>query len=300
MNYDIVNFIEEWGEGVKLLTRKRILASATAVVLLAGTVLAFRGNFALEQNLYVVSSDELPSGFDGFRIAHISDLHNTQMATHNERLLEMLRSAKPDVIAITGDLVDSRKTNLAVALHFVSEAVKIAPCYYVTGNHETRIDEYEQLKARIIRVGAVVLEDTKVKIWRKGETITLAGLNDPGMYKENLYVENKDVVDRKLSTLCANDDGYTVLLSHRPEMFETYARYDLNLVLCGHAHGGQIRLPQIGGLFAPGQGFLPAYDAGEFSRADTTMIISRGIGNSIFPIRINNPPELVIVQLQGL
>jgi predicted MPP superfamily phosphohydrolase len=209
----------------------------------------------------------------------------------------MLRAAQPDIIAITGDLIDSRHTDVALALDFAAEAVKIAPCYYVTGNHESRLEEeYAQLKAGLLAVGVVVLENDSVTLERDGETIRLLGVQDPAFEADYWTLFPEDVMDKNLAAL-SQGEGFRLLLSHRPEYMDMYARYSIDLVLSGHAHGGQFRLPWIGGLYAPGQGLFPEYDAGMFSVEGTQMIVSRGIGNSAFPLRFNNRPEVVLITL---
>ena len=122
--------------------KKIIVLAVVAVILLAVVIWTAWGNTALELNTYTISSDRLPGAFDGYRIAHVSDLHNTEMGKDNEKLLDMLREADPDIIAITGDLIDSRNTDIDVALQFTKAAMEIAPCYYVTGNHEARVQLY--------------------------------------------------------------------------------------------------------------------------------------------------------------
>ena len=127
--------------------------------------------------------------------------------------------------------------------------------------------------------------------------ITLMGISDPSFATDYLLGDSRAVAARAIKDLQNETDGYTVLLSHRPELFDTYVSAGVDLVFSGHAHGGQFRIPFIGGLIAPNQGFFPEYDAGQFHRENTTMIVSRGVGNSILPVRINNPPELVVVEL---
>ena len=278
--------------------RTSIILAVVAAILFALIAWIIWGNTALELNTYTISSSKLPQSFDGYRIAHVSDLHNAEMGKDNEKLLTMLRDADPDMIAITGDLVDSRNNDIEVALQFVREAVKIAPCYYVTGNHEARISEYDELKAGMEAAGVTVLEDAQTEISLTGEFIRLIGVNDPSYQTDYLFGDAKTVMNTKLEELHTEQDRFTILLSHRPELFETYVDHDLDLVLSGHAHGGQFRLPFVGGLVAPNQGFFPEYDAGLYSMNHTNMIVSRGIGNSILPFRFNNRPEVIIIELK--
>ena len=271
--------------------------AVVAVILTALVIWTVWSNTALELNTYTISSPRLPESFDGFRIAHISDLHNAELGKGNEKLLAMLRDTKPDIIAITGDLIDSRNTNVKIALEFVQGAVKIAPCYYVTGNHEARVKEYGELKAGMEAAGVIVLEDARVEISLESETIALIGVNDPSFQTDYLFGDSKSVINDKLAELHTDSDRYTVLLSHRPELFNTYADHSIDLILSGHAHGGQFRLPFVGGLAAPNQGLCPRYDVGLYKKENTNMLVSRGIGNSIIPFRINNRPEIVLIEL---
>jgi predicted MPP superfamily phosphohydrolase len=279
--------------------KKFIFLAVAAAVLVALVIWIAWGNTALELNTYTISSSKLPQSFDGYRIAHVSDLHNTEMGKDNEKLLAMLRDADPDMIAITGDLIDSRNTDIEVALKFVREAVKIAPCYYVTGNHEARVNEYGELKAGMETAGVTVLEDVRTEISMEGATITLIGVNDPSYQTDYLFGDSETVLNTKLEELHTEDGEFTVLLSHRPELFDAYTDHGIDLVLSGHAHGGQFRLPFIGGLVAPNQGFFPEYDAGIYTEGNTNMLVSRGIGNSILPFRINNRPEVILIELQA-
>ena len=279
---------------------KRIIALAvTIAVLIALAIWTAWGNTALELNYLTISSERLPKEFNGYSIAHVSDLHNAEMGNGNEKLLDMLKKAKPDIIAITGDLIDSRNTDIDVALQFVEAAMEIAPCYYVTGNHEARVSEYSELRKGLRERGAIVLEDEGADIELSGEAITLFGVNDPSFQTDYLFGDAEAVMKKKLQNISRREDDFTILLSHRPELFEVYADSDVDLVLSGHAHGGQFRLPFVGGLIAPNQGFFPKYDAGLYAEENTNMVVSRGIGNSILPFRFNNRPEVILIQLQS-
>jgi len=242
----------------------------------------------------------LPNSFSGLRIAHVSDLHNAGFGRGNSKLLMKLKAEKPDIIVITGDLADSRRTDIDTAVGFAKEAMEIAPIYYVTGNHEARLKEYETLETGLTDAGVVVLRDKIHIIERGSEEILLVGLDDPGFtLKSDWFNEKQAMVNTRLKNLKAGRNAFTVLLSQRPELFETYVENNIDLVLSGHTHGGQIRLPVIGAVVVPDQGFFPKYDAGLFKSGNTNMIISRGLGNSLIPIRINCRPELVIVTLES-
>lgn len=234
---------------------------------------------------YDVRLSRLPEAFDGFSIALISDLHG-QVA---QSLLEQLRACRPELIAVTGDLIDSGKPKTAAALSFLREALAIAPCFFVPGNHESSLPAYPRIREGLQQLGMTVLEDRAVSFHRGSSEIWLQGLADPG------FPGGEDRMERALAAMCGND-RFRLLLSHRPEYFPMYARYGVDLTLSGHAHGGQIRLPGVNGLFAPGQGFFPKWAGGVYQEANSTLIVSRGLSHCP-PLRIGNPTELVSITL---
>ena len=282
------------------MNRKKRVLFVVVFVLVVLIVWTLWGNTALEVNEYEVVSDRIPQGFEGFRIAQVSDLHNAEFGEGNEKLIQLLSQTDPDVIVITGDLIDSRHTDIEIALDFARQAVKIAPVYYVSGNHEARVREYEDLKMGLAEAGVVILEIQKAQITREGESITLMGIDDPSFQEDYLFGDSESVARQAIENLQNESDEYTILLSHRPELFDLYVDTGMDLVFSGHAHGGQFRLPFVGGLVAPNQGFFPKFDEGRFTEENTTMIVSRGVGNSIIPIRFNNRPEIVLVTLRNM
>lgn len=280
----------------KFLKSKKIWIAI--VILLVTVIWIAWGNTALELNAYTISSNKLPESFSGYRIAHVSDLHNAEFGENNALLLEMLKEAEPDMIAITGDLVDSYHTDIQVGIEFAQQTAQIAPTYYVTGNHEARISEYDELEKGLEAAGVVILKNESVELEKDGEYITLIGVNDPSFKTDYLFGDSISVMDANLEEISENAGEYTLLLSHRPELFKVYVANDMDLVLSGHAHGGQFRLPFLGGVIAPNQGFFPEYDAGLYVEDDTNMIVSRGLGNSLFPFRVNNRPEVILIELE--
>ena len=259
------------------------------VLILALVIWLLWANTAIEVNEWTIESADIPEQFGGFRIAQVSDLHNTEFGRDNERLLKLLRESEPDIIVITGDLIDSRNTDLQIALAFAEKAVQIAPCYYVSGNHESRISGGAALRQGLLDAGVTVLEDRSVTLERSGGALTLVGLADPDF--RGPFVAG-------LREMTGQQEGCTILLSHRPEYFELYADCGVDLVFSGHAHGGQVRLPFVGGLIAPGQGLFPEYDSGLYRKGDTVMLVSRGLGNSIVPLRVNDRPEILVAVLK--
>lgn len=272
---------------MKKILHKKILILILIIIILIP--------FCLYQNKHLVittytyESEKLGAELDGYRIVQISDLHNAEFGKENKKLLETIRSCSPDIIVITGDLVDSNHTNVERAVAFVKEAVKIAPVYYVTGNHEYWLDpsENEHMMQGILAAGAYDLDDEAVRIEKGDSSFLLVGLDDQHLSDETL----KNLLQEQKNEL-------SIVLAHEPQYLQNYANAEADLVLTGHAHGGQIRLPFVGGIVAPDQGFLPEYTSGQYNSADTEMIVSRGLGNSIIPVRLLNYPEVVCVELR--
>ncbi len=279
----------------KILTSVLAAAAALLIALAAWTVW---GNVTVGVTRRTVKSDRLPAAFNGYKIALVSDVHNAEFGKNNSRLLALIKQEAPDMIAITGDLIDPRKNDLRKAQTLVRGLTEIAPCYYVTGNNEALLvgEEYAALEKVLLDAGVTVLRDRAAELVKNGESVWLAGLDDPDFTDRNTAVQ-KDMLQTRLRRL-EPPEGYRILLSHRPETFEAYAAEGIDLAFTGHTHGGQFRLPFIGGIAAPNQGLFPKYDAGVFTKNSTTMIVSRGIGNSVIPVRFNNRPEIVLVTLQ--
>ncbi|HPW53072.1 MAG TPA: metallophosphoesterase [Erysipelotrichaceae bacterium] len=276
--------------------KKKIILSIILLVTILITIWTIWGNLTVGVTRYAVVSDRIPEAFDDYKIAVISDLHNAEFGKENESIVEKVRKENPDIIVMTGDLVDSNKIDIDIAITLVKQLMEIAPCYYVTGNHEAWIGiQYQILEQRLPKEGVIILHDEVIELKKDNELIQLAGLDDPDFTSRDSY-EHLHILDKKLKEMTLSED-YCILLSHRPETFEAYVSNNIDLVLSGHAHGGQFRLPFFGGLIAPGQGWFPKYTCGKYTESETTMIVSRGIGNSIIPIRFNNRPEILIVIL---
>ena len=270
-----------------------------AALLLAGNAWA---NARVWNARVEIRDEKIPAAFDGFVLCQVSDVHNEARGEGNAALLRALREAAPDLICITGDFLDSRRTDLDFALELAGQLAEIAPAVYVTGNHEARLKDLSALEAGLAARGVQVLRDGWTPLARGGEEIALLGLDDPGFAagEDWTLAEGLDQTQARLSALLAQaGDRFSLVLSHRPELLPAYAEAGADLVLSGHAHGGQVRLPGIGGLFAPGQGILPRLTSGVHARGETRLVVSRGLGNSAFPLRVFNPPEIVTVTLRA-
>ena len=254
-------------------------------------------NKTLQVTEYEIDCSSHPE-LSGFTIAQISDLHNEEFGEGQKKLLNMVSECNPDVIAITGDFIDCRHPNVDIAIEFIEGAVDIAPVYYIPGNHERWVfKEYKDLCQRMKEAGVHLMTDTQEPLFYNNNEIVCMGIKDPDFYDAAESDTKKLLTREVINEFEYTEEDFTLLLSHRPELFDIYTEAGINLILTGHAHGGQFRLPFIGGLAAPNQGLFPKYDAGVFSENVTHMVVSRGVGNSIIPIRFNNPPEIVVVKL---
>lgn len=271
-----------------MLTKKRALITFTAALAIL-TPLLIWDNIRLETVHYSITDKNLPEAFNGFKIVHVSDLHNNLFGENQKRLINAIKKENPDIIAITGDLIDTEETDNSYT--FIREAVKIAPCYYVCGNHEKRTGMYKsQIKPTLKEYGVNVLDDEMVYITRGEERLPIFGLEDYSDGRHEAYWILRDRF---------KNDEFAVVLAHRPERFEVYAECGAPLVLTGHAHGGQFRIPFTHqGLYSPNQGVFPKYTEGVYQKNNTRMIVSRGLGNNVLPIpRVNNCYQLVSVTL---
>lgn len=269
----------------------------TAVVILLGVFFMWQNN-SITVSEYEYSNSKVPMDFKGFKIVHISDLHNKMFGEKQSKLLNLVEGLKPDIIVITGDLIDRRKFDLEIAMSFIGGAIEIAPVYFVSGNHEAWSGKYPEIKDRLLASGVIILDDTFAEIKIGDDTIKLFGFADPGF--DNRGNRNVKANTEKLGKLVndwSGEEEFKVLLTHRPELFEYYTATNLELIFAGHAHGGQFRIPLIGAIFAPDQGFFPKFTSGNYEEGSSTMFVSRGLGNSIIPIRIFNRPEIVSVTL---
>jgi uncharacterized protein len=258
----------------------------------------------IQNNLITVTKIELslknlPQGFNGYRIVQLSDLQNKVFGKENNTLVSKIKKSNPDLIVITGDLVDVNNYNEQTILQFIDDIEHIAPIYYITGNHEMVGNYMLKLEPKLKGKNIKILRNSSESIKRNGDTITLIGIDDPIETQESKnYITTKTLtreLDKSQSKGTASN--FKILLSHRPEFFSLYEKYNIDLIFTGHAHGGQIRLPFIGGLYAPGQGFFPKYTSGKYELNSSTMIVSRGLGNSSIPQRIFNRPEIVVATL---
>jgi len=278
------------------ITRKLFVAFG---IIFAISIFCIWQNNAITTTQIDYVSAKIPEEFNGYRIVHISDLHNKQFGRNQERLLKKISAVSPDIIVITGDLIDRRKYDLETAMVFIDGAMKIVPVYYVSGNHEAWSGDYENISENLRISGVQILDDTKATLIKGNGKIEILGLSDPDFLTTS-YLEgtNSSKLRGHLERL-SDDSAFQILLCHRPELFDIYVNQNIDLIFSGHAHGGQVRIPFVGGLVAPDQGLFPKYTSGAYTQNQSTMIVSRGLGNSVIPIRIFNRPEIVVVTLRS-
>lgn len=282
----------------KVNKKRHIIRTAVVLCLLLFVLWILADNVLIHTTFTTVQIDGLPSSFSGYRIVHVSDLHNNMYGIDQSYLIAGVDAAEPDIIVITGDLVDGNTADVDNAMAFIRKAVEIAPVFYVSGNHESYIpNKFKELVSQMKDAGVTILDNENVSLFSGEEVITLAGIRDPAF---NWHRKSADIADDEIKkALEGSGDNVTILLSHRPELLKTYSDNGIDLVLTGHAHGGQVRIPFIGPIYAPSQGLFPKLTSGIYTEGDTRMFVSRGMGNGIVPLRFNDGPELAVIILEN-
>lgn len=277
--------------------RRALLGLIVFVAVAVAGVFWFRWQcWGLETTVTQVELDDLPAEFDGLRIVHLSDNHGHAFGEDNEKLLRLVAEQAPDLIVLTGDLID-QTGQMSMVPALAKGLAAIAPTYYVTGNHEWSLgtDTVERLKDLLEACGVTVLTNEYEVLEQDGASILLAGVDDPNGYADQKTPEELYAV------IEAEHPGlFTILLAHRNDEFDRYAAAGYDLVLSGHAHGGIIRLPFTDGLLGTDRTLFPTWTAGVYTLGDSTLFVSRGLGNNTVPIsgfRLFNRPDLAVVEL---
>lgn len=275
---------------------KQALLGLVLLLLLFTLYSFYQSNYTFRTVEYTAESPNLPNSFNDYKIAQISDLHNS---IYEEKLLEKVEEADPDIVVITGDSFSKDNESTEDVIRFIEELSEQYQTYLILGNHElwTSDEKREEFIEAIEKTDVVFLENKAVPIIRQGKKIYVYGLlEDEGYYGAEQYGENIPVTHY----LGPKPKDYTVLLAHNPYYWEDYLQWGADLTLSGHIHGGGIRLPGLGGVFSPAGYLFPERDRGIFREGDKTLVISAGLGNSGTPFRLFNPPELVIITLKSL
>jgi uncharacterized protein len=274
--------------------RKLLLA---IIVIGIFSFIIYKGNTTVGTTNYTLSSKQLPASFDGYKIIQLSDLHDAMFGEKHADIVNEVVKIAPDAIYITGDFIDRNRYDLEQSLLLVEAIKDVAPIYYVTGNHEISINDVDRIKSSLQELGVHVLSDErKILTSAEGEVMAIGGIEDPLSSAGEEQVTVERAVEKAFDGV--PKDTFKILLSHRPEYFNVYVRSGINVTFSGHAHGGQVRIPGIGGLVSPGQGIFPKLTSGIHEEDGSQLVVSRGIGNSLFPIRVFNKPEIVVVTLK--
>lgn len=247
----------------------------------------------LEISRYEVNSKKLPESFDGFKIVQLSDLHGAEFGEDGMGLVEKVKELEPDIIALTGDFVTD-EGDFAAVEKLAARLVKLCPVYFVSGNHEFGSGLAVKVRNILERAGVKYLSNEYLTISRGEDGILLGGVEDPLAYADML---SPDELAQKMND--AAPDAFKILLGHRNYWMTEYPELPVDLIFCGHAHGGLIRIPGVGGLIGTDRRLFPDFDAGQFNNGRYTLIVSRGLGNSVSIPRIFNRPEIVCVELSS-
>lgn len=247
----------------------------------------------LEISRYEVKSQKLPESFDGFKIVQLSDLHGAEFGEDGMELVDKVGSLEPDMIALTGDFVTD-EGDLAAVEKLAARLVKLCPVYFISGNHEFGSGLAVKVRNILERAGVKYLSNEYLTINRGDDEILLGGVEDPLAYADML---SPDELAQKMND--AAPDAFKILLGHRNYWMTEYPELPVDLIFCGHAHGGLIRIPGVGGLIGTDRRLFPDFDAGQFNNGRYTLIVSRGLGNSVPIPRIFNRPEIVCVELSS-
>ena len=275
-----------------------ILITAIALIVLAGIIIFLY----LQNNIIDITQYNIKSNDCGnLKIVQLSDLHSKPFA----KVLKKTQELNPDIICITGDYINDHCKNKEKMLNFGKELVKIAKVYYITGNHERRLENFESIMQELSDIGFIVLLNRVSVFNDKGFDVSILGLDEnQADFDDYKARKNGTFVYKDMSPYFAElekNSGFKIVLSHFPENFENvkemnYSQYDFDLQLSGHAHGGQFCLPFIGPVFSPGQGLFPKYAKGSFGDRPK-LIVSRGLGNAEFPFRLFNHPEINVINI---
>lgn len=247
----------------------------------------------LEISRYEVNSKKLPESFDGFKIVQLSDLHGAEFGEDGMGLVEKVKELEPDIIALTGDFVTD-EGDLAAVKKLAGRLTELCPVYFVSGNHEFGSGLAIKVRNILERAGVKYLSNEYLTINRGEDEILLGGVEDPLAYADML---SPDELAQKMND--AAPDAFKILLGHRNYWMTEYPELPVDLIFCGHAHGGLIRIPGVGGLIGTDRRLFPDFDAGEYNNGRYTLIVSRGLGNSVSIPRVFNRPEIVCVELSS-
>lgn len=277
--------------------KKRFWFNLILICLVLFVIQLYVDNNVIEVSNYEVSFENLPKEFDGTVILHVSDLHSKVFGIDNEQLYAKIREIDPDYIMISGDMVNASDTNFDVFYDFAEEVGPKYECYYIVGNHELALSnkDYNTIMKTITDFGIKVLDNETVTLTKNGESVKLHGM----WYNYRYYFDEDFTLEAMNKIMGEEAEAFDILLTHNPKDFEVYAKWGAEIILTGHVHGGMVRLPGIGAVFAPERTLFPKYSEAVYSIDNSQMVVSRGLGRGMTGFRLFNKPELGVVVLRA-
>lgn len=273
------------------MKRKKRWLAVLVLAICLGAVL-YSSKYQLEVTEYTLSSAKLPTAFDGYRIVQLSDLHAMEFGKNNTQLINAVQKLSPDLIALTGDFIESPE-DIPITAHLVNALTGIAPVYFCSGNHDWASGAAPELRQAIEAAGGVYLGECCETVTQDGQSIVIAGVEDPNSYADLMHPD--EFMDTVVQMY---PDAFTVLLGHRNDWVQRYPELPADIILSGHGHGGVIRLPWVGGLLGTDHKFFPEYDAGLYPSNHYIMVVSRGLGSFDRLPRFLNRPEILCLTLR--
>lgn len=287
------------------MKNKKIIVSICIVLIFISIVMCFINK--IDVTKYTISSEKIPEEFNGFKIVQLSDFHSQGYRNTTEDIINKVKDINPDIIVMTGDMVSWDIEDIEEVKILIKSLAELYPIYYIDGNHEhlaeiLRPGKYVAFMEFMKELGVTTIKNDYIEIYKGDKSINLYGINLPldgatGLYVNRFQLE-ENYVEKTLPE--ADREKFNILLAHTPTFIKQYSQWGADLVLCGHMHGGIVRIPFTNiGLLSPGRTIFPRYAAGKFKVNDTTMIVNRGIGTSSFKLRVFNNPEITVLTLKS-
>lgn len=289
---------------IKIKRKKRVYFFILVIFILFIVVEILISNFIITTEMHTITKENVPISFDGYKIVLISDLHSREFGDGNKRLIDVIDKQLPDIVVMTGDMISTRDRDWDVFLTLAESLAKKYETYFVVGNHEQNLKDgrLADLIAKIENTGTIVLDNEKTVIEKNNEKINLYGLWFHLRYYRDLRSDYQkdnyfgiESIQKILAT--PNKKEFNILLTHNPVYYDTYSEWGSDLTLCGHFHGGMIRLPIVGGLFSPEKKLFPKYDSGVFYDNNSYLVVTKGLGNGNLGFRFLNCPEVTVITL---
>nr|MBP3598293.1 metallophosphoesterase [Eubacterium sp.] len=275
-----------------------LIVKIAIVLIILLLIYGFASNYFITTEKYCITVENTNEKELPIRIVMLADLHGSRFGKDNNHLIQMIHQQSPDLICVAGDMTVKNGMGIEECMALCYELMKICPVYYAPGNHEIRMPQWETYGKRLKQLGVNWLDNQQMSLMIRGKKLHICGLDLPEDWYHKFWKKcNFTVTDMRDMIGNAPTDGYTVLLAHNPEYFETYAKWGADLVCAGHVHGGIARLPILGGVIDPSLRLFPKYDAGRFEIDSSVMILTRGLGTHHIRLRFFNVPEISVIDL---